>query len=345
MVFQRFHLLPALTALDNVVAPVLPYGRHAGLAARAGELPAEVGLSGRENHLPPQLSGGQQQRVALARALIGSPGLLLADEPTGNLDFASGKAVIDLLLRLRTDHGTTLVVVTHDPAVAGARCGRTVWLRDGKVEDDGRPEETGTPEAADTAETAGAADTADTAETAGAADTADTAETAGAAGTGGATAALAEGERLCPARARSRPLRGGPRRTAGVHRRAAGAGRPGAGDRARGEHGAHVRVRGPAARATAPGRGAPARRAGPRRPAAARHGGTRVVKRLAARSGEPLPPGVPGPDAGARTVPCGRVALLGDNPTGTHPRRRGALDARSVESRVLLQVRRAHREA
>jgi putative ABC transport system ATP-binding protein len=132
-VFQRFHLLPALTARDNVVAPLIPDRKHRKAGEdRAGELLRAVGLEGRELHLPSQLSGGQQQRVAIARALIGSPGLVLADEPTGNLDSATGAGVIDLLLELNTSHGVTLIIATHDPAIA-ARCGRTISMVDGRV--------------------------------------------------------------------------------------------------------------------------------------------------------------------------------------------------------------------
>ncbi|WP_345626007.1 ABC transporter ATP-binding protein [Rugosimonospora acidiphila] len=132
-VFQRFHLLPALTARDNVIAPLIPDRRRArGAADRAMELLASVGLAGRENALPSQLSGGQQQRVAIARALIGEPGILIADEPTGNLDSANGTAIVDLLLALNAEHGTTLVIATHDAALA-SRCGRTVTLADGRI--------------------------------------------------------------------------------------------------------------------------------------------------------------------------------------------------------------------
>ncbi|MHC3816526.1 ABC transporter ATP-binding protein [Streptomyces sp. DT9] len=134
-VFQRFHLLPALTARDNVVAPVLPYRSRASALGRAGELLAAVGLAGREDRLPSQLSGGQQQRVAIARALINQPALLLADEPTGNLDSATGTEIIELLLRLNTEQGTTLVLATHDMSIA-ARCGRVVSMRDGRVLED-----------------------------------------------------------------------------------------------------------------------------------------------------------------------------------------------------------------
>jgi putative ABC transport system ATP-binding protein len=131
-VFQRFHLLPALTARDNVIAPLLPYRKRADGLARATELLAAVGLAGREDALPSQLSGGQQQRVAIARALIGEPGLLLADEPTGNLDSDTGTGIIELLLKLNADFGTTMLIATHDPAIA-ARCTYTVPVLDGHV--------------------------------------------------------------------------------------------------------------------------------------------------------------------------------------------------------------------
>jgi len=136
-VFQRFHLLPALTALDNVLAPVLPRRTPFDKVARARELLAAVGLGERETALPATLSGGEQQRVAIARALMGAPRLLLADEPTGNLDSATGAEVLDLLLRLRADRSMTLVVVTHDPGVA-AGCDRVLRLHDGRVLDEVR---------------------------------------------------------------------------------------------------------------------------------------------------------------------------------------------------------------
>jgi putative ABC transport system ATP-binding protein len=134
-VFQRYHLLPALTALDNVVAPVLPYRVDFRKADRARELLAAVGLAGRENALPAQLSGGQQQRVAIARALIGRPRLLLADEPTGNLDSVTGTEILDLLAELRTTYGMTMLVATHEQHVA-ARSDRVLRLRDGAVVED-----------------------------------------------------------------------------------------------------------------------------------------------------------------------------------------------------------------
>jgi len=133
-VFQRFHLLPALSARDNVIAPALPRRRRLPFdpAARAQQLLDAVGLGDRAGALPSQLSGGQQQRVAIARALIMQPGLLLADEPTGNLDSATGAEIIDLLLALNAEHGTTLVIATHDPAIA-ERCQRVIRMRDGRI--------------------------------------------------------------------------------------------------------------------------------------------------------------------------------------------------------------------
>jgi putative ABC transport system ATP-binding protein len=134
-VFQRFNLLGALTARDNVLAPVVPFKVGFDKAARADALLAAVGLEGRERSLPSRMSGGQQQRVAIARALIWEPGLLLADEPTGNLDSATGAAIIDLLLAVRAQRGTTVLLATHDPTVA-ARCDRLVRLQDGRITDD-----------------------------------------------------------------------------------------------------------------------------------------------------------------------------------------------------------------
>ena len=134
-VFQRFHLLPALTILDNVAAPLLPFKTPFDKFERASELLAAVGLGGREDALPSQLSGGQQQRVAIARALINDPGLLLADEPTGNVDSATGAEIMQLLLDLRRDRGMTIMVATHNALIA-ARCDRIVRLLDGHVLDD-----------------------------------------------------------------------------------------------------------------------------------------------------------------------------------------------------------------
>ena len=134
-VFQRFNLLPALTVIDNVLAPVLPYRTGFDKQARARELLAAVGLEDRETSLPSRLSGGQQQRVAIARALINRPAIVLADEPTGNLDSRTGAGIVDLLLDLREQHAMTIVIATHDHQVA-ARCDRVVRLLDGRVADD-----------------------------------------------------------------------------------------------------------------------------------------------------------------------------------------------------------------
>jgi putative ABC transport system ATP-binding protein len=131
-VFQRFHLLPTLTALDNVLAPVLPRRVNYNKRERARELLASVGLADRAASLPGTLSGGEQQRVAIARALIGEPSLLLADEPTGNLDSTAGGEIVELLLSLRRQHGATLLIATHNPAVASA-CDRIVRLHDGQI--------------------------------------------------------------------------------------------------------------------------------------------------------------------------------------------------------------------
>jgi putative ABC transport system ATP-binding protein len=132
-VFQAFNLLPALTVIDNVMAPVLPYRVDFDKEARARELLAAVGLEGRETSLPSRLSGGQQQRVAIARALINAPPIVLADEPTGNLDSRTGAGIVDLLLELREQRGMTILLATHDSQVA-ARCDRVVRLRSGRIE-------------------------------------------------------------------------------------------------------------------------------------------------------------------------------------------------------------------
>ncbi|MGW3605165.1 ABC transporter ATP-binding protein [Micromonospora sp. NPDC005161] len=134
-VFQRYHLLPALTVLDNVIAPVLPQRGRADHATRARELLDAVGLAGRERAMPAQLSGGEQQRVAIARALMGAPGLLLADEPTGNLDSTTSAQILDLLLDLRERHGMTILLATHERSIA-ARCDRLVRLGDGSMVED-----------------------------------------------------------------------------------------------------------------------------------------------------------------------------------------------------------------
>ncbi len=134
-VFQRFHLLAALSTLDNVAAPLLPRRTDFDKHGRAADLLRAVGLAGKEQTVPSRLSGGEQQRVAIARALINEPGLLLADEPTGNLDSATSSEIIELLLRLRDERGMTVLIATHDPVVA-ARCDRIVTLSDGRVADD-----------------------------------------------------------------------------------------------------------------------------------------------------------------------------------------------------------------
>jgi putative ABC transport system ATP-binding protein len=133
-VFQSFHLLPTLTAQENVAVP-LELADEAGAAARAAALLAEVGLAERAHHYPVQLSGGEQQRVAVARAMARRPALLLADEPTGNLDSATGKQIIELLVGMNRRLGSTLVLVTHDAALA-AHADRVVTLRDGRIVSD-----------------------------------------------------------------------------------------------------------------------------------------------------------------------------------------------------------------
>ena len=130
-VFQSYHLIPTLTAAENVAIP-LELAGVADARARARSLLEEVGLGARGHHYPVELSGGEQQRVALARAVSRAPALVLADEPTGNLDSATGAAIIDLLLALNRGRGSTLVLVTHDPALA-AQADRRIALRDGRV--------------------------------------------------------------------------------------------------------------------------------------------------------------------------------------------------------------------
>ncbi|HEY7224697.1 MAG TPA: ABC transporter ATP-binding protein [Micromonosporaceae bacterium] len=134
-VFQRYHLLAALTALDNVIAPVLPYRVRYDKTRRAAELLAAVGLGDRGRSLPAQLSGGQQQRVAIARALMNGPRLLLADEPTGNLDSTASNEIVELLLNLRNEHAMTILIATHEASIA-SRCDRLLRLRDGRVVED-----------------------------------------------------------------------------------------------------------------------------------------------------------------------------------------------------------------
>jgi len=132
-VFQSYHLIPTLTALENVQVPLELRGQPA--RERALELLQRVGLGGRGHHYPAQLSGGEQQRVALARAFAPGPRIVFADEPTGNLDAATGATVIDLLAEMNRSLGTTLVLVTHDPALA-ARAHRVIRLADGAVVSD-----------------------------------------------------------------------------------------------------------------------------------------------------------------------------------------------------------------
>ena len=132
IVFQSFHLIPTMTALENVAAPLELAGARDAFARAAAEL-ALVGLSDRQRHYPAQLSGGEQQRVALARALAPRPSVIIADEPTGNLDEATGGAIIELLFAARARSGSTLVLVTHDSALA-ARCDRTLRMRSGHLE-------------------------------------------------------------------------------------------------------------------------------------------------------------------------------------------------------------------
>jgi putative ABC transport system ATP-binding protein len=135
VVFQSFHLIPTMTALENVAAPLELAGARDAFARAEVEL-AEVGLAERRRHYPAQLSGGEQQRVALARALAPRPSLLIADEPTGNLDEATGSAIVDLIFAARARSGATLALVTHDAALA-ARCDRTLRMSSGVVEERG----------------------------------------------------------------------------------------------------------------------------------------------------------------------------------------------------------------
>ena len=134
IVLQAFHLLPTMTALENVMTPLELAGLPDARARAEAELTA-VGLGARLHHYPAQLSGGEQQRVAIARALAPRPALVFADEPTGNLDAATGSAIMDLLFARRAETGATLVVITHDPALA-ERCERVIALADGRIASD-----------------------------------------------------------------------------------------------------------------------------------------------------------------------------------------------------------------
>ena len=131
IVFQSFHLVPTMTALENVAMP-LEFAGNEHAFTRAEAALVSVGLGHRIGHYPGQLSGGEQQRVAVARAFVALPKLILADEPTGNLDRATGQAVMDLLFDLREKYGTTLVLITHDPALA-AKCDRVLRMEDGRL--------------------------------------------------------------------------------------------------------------------------------------------------------------------------------------------------------------------
>jgi putative ABC transport system ATP-binding protein len=132
IVFQAFHLIPTMTALENVAVPLELAGVAEALSRAEREL-AAVGLSERIHHYPAELSGGEQQRVAVARALAPNPAIVVADEPTGNLDESTGREVIELLFRSHMERGTTLILVTHDTALA-ARCDRVLHMRSGQIE-------------------------------------------------------------------------------------------------------------------------------------------------------------------------------------------------------------------
>jgi putative ABC transport system ATP-binding protein len=138
IVFQSFHLIPTMTALENVAVP-LELAGAADAFARAEQELALVGLADRLSHYPAQLSGGEQQRVAVARALAPGPAILVADEPTGNLDEATGRQIIDLLFAEHAARGTTLILVTHDAALA-SRCDRVIRLRSGRIETESQRE-------------------------------------------------------------------------------------------------------------------------------------------------------------------------------------------------------------
>lgn len=143
VVFQSFHLIPTMTALENVATPLELAGRADAMQSAKDELEA-VGLLDRAGHYPSQLSGGEQQRVALARAAAPRPDILLADEPTGNLDSQTGMTIVELLFDLQSRHGATLVLVTHDPGLAG-RCARVVELCDGRLSERTEPQKAALP--------------------------------------------------------------------------------------------------------------------------------------------------------------------------------------------------------
>ncbi len=138
IVFQSFHLIPTMTAIENVAVPLELAGID-GAAERAARELAAVGLSDRGRHYPAELSGGEQQRVALARALAPNPAILIADEPTGNLDETTGSDIVDLMFAGHAERGTTLVLVTHDPLLA-RRCDRVVRMRSGRIDGEARQE-------------------------------------------------------------------------------------------------------------------------------------------------------------------------------------------------------------
>ena len=135
-VFQSFNLLSRASALSNVELPLRYSGKREGMKQRAKEALMAVGLENRINHRPTELSGGQQQRVAIARAIVNNPAIIMADEPTGNLDSKVGHEIMDLLLNLNKERGTTLIIVTHDPKVA-AQAQRTIRIKDGVVDMEG----------------------------------------------------------------------------------------------------------------------------------------------------------------------------------------------------------------
>ncbi|MDY6966181.1 MAG: ABC transporter ATP-binding protein [Halobacteriota archaeon] len=131
-IFQTFNLVPTLTTIENVIVPMAPRGLYGDVWERAMMVLESVGLGDRIEHTPSELSGGQRQRVAIARALVNNPGILLADEPTGNLDTKSGKEVLELMKNMNTNSGVTVIIVTHDPKVADLT-DRTIYLEDGNV--------------------------------------------------------------------------------------------------------------------------------------------------------------------------------------------------------------------